>query len=270
MDALEKCLAVFCCSIAVSCCGDSGSTDPQKLWSWRGPEKKYAYKYAYIDGWTSGSYTFWSCLKSHPEVDASLCYKRCRGGYEGVGPLCRQKDCPSGFRDDGFHCGKPRSYGRGGGYPWKFGDKAFSLRDARKRCERKHSQGCEKSGAIYYPKCRSGYHKFGCCVCSPNCPRGMTDIGVSCQKHTYGRGRGIGVRRIGIVSSLSDVSGSDIVSLSCDADGCTAYISGRGKYDNGVIFGKTPCPSCVLCEGRTWLGAPIDNISNKFSWKCRL
>ena len=41
-----------------------------------------------------------------------------------------------------------------------------------------------------YPKCRSGFKAFGCCVCTPQCPSGMTDIGVSCAKRSYGRTAG--------------------------------------------------------------------------------
>lgn len=128
------------------------------------------------------------------EKDAWLCYPSCESkgkkGWKGVGPVCWQP-CPAGFRDDGMYCFKPKPYGRGVGFPWKFGDPPFNLRNAKKRCERKHGKGkCEKWGAIYYPKCRSGYRNVGCCVCSPRCPSGMTDIGISCQKGSKGRGVG--------------------------------------------------------------------------------
>jgi len=134
-----------------------------------------------------------ACPKGQ-EKDAGLCYPTCeavgKNGWNGVGPVCWQ-DCPSGFRDDGAYCAKPAAYGRGVGFPWKIGDRAFSLTNARKRCERKHGAGqCEKSGAIYYPKCKPEYRAIGCCVCSPKCPPGMTDIGVSCQKQSQGRGVG--------------------------------------------------------------------------------
>ena len=46
------------------------------------------------------------------------------------------------------------------------------------------------NGLLCYPKCRSGFHNVGCCICSPNCPSKMTDIGISCAKHSYGRGAG--------------------------------------------------------------------------------
>jgi microsomal dipeptidase-like Zn-dependent dipeptidase len=120
--------------------------------------------------------------------DAGLCYEKCRSGFHGAGPMCH-KNCPSGFADHGLHCGKPQAYGRGAGYALNFGE--FNLDGAMARCRRDHSQGCEQNGLIIYPKCRSGFHAVGCCICSPNCPSGMTDIGVSCQKNgSYGRGAG--------------------------------------------------------------------------------
>ena len=127
--------------------------------------------------------------KTGEAYDAGLCYTPCQPGYKGVGPVCWQS-CTPGFRDDGAFCAKPKPYGRGVGYPWKFGDKAFSLNGARARCAKAHPQGCEKSGQIIYPKCKEGFHPAGCCICSPNCPPGQTDIGVSCAKKSYGRGVG--------------------------------------------------------------------------------
>ena len=129
------------------------------------------------------------CNKGYKK-SAGLCYKHCKKGYKKSGLFCYQT-CPKGFRNDGLYCAKPKPYGRGGGYPWKFGDKAFSLGNAKKRCEEKNKKsGCEKSGAIYYPKCKSGFRKIGCCICSPKCQKGMKDIGVSCAKKQYGGGVG--------------------------------------------------------------------------------
>jgi hypothetical protein len=123
------------------------------------------------------------------DYDTGLCYPKCRDGYKGAGPVCWQS-CAPGFRDDGAFCAKPQPYGRGVGYPWKVGDKPFSLDDARRRCNKDHSQGCEKHGAIIYPKCKEGFHAAGCCICSPDCPRDQKDIGVSCAKKSYGRDAG--------------------------------------------------------------------------------
>ncbi|MEM1009539.1 MAG: hypothetical protein AAGJ35_11090, partial [Myxococcota bacterium] len=123
------------------------------------------------------------------QKNGALCYPWCRKGYVGVGPVC-WRSCPPNFTDTGAHCLKPAPYGRGAGYPWKFGD-GFNDRGMFRRCERRHGRGrCEKHGLIVYPKCKAGFHPVGCCICSPNCPRGR-DIGVSCEKPSYGRGVGV-------------------------------------------------------------------------------
>ena len=158
------------------------------------------------------------------DKDAGLCYKKCPAGYKGVGPVCWQS-CPAGWRDDGAFCAKPEPYGRGGGYPWKFGD---SLDDSgmKSRCESDHGAGnCEKDGAIYYPKCKANFHKVGCCLCSPDCPSGMPDIGVSCTKNTSTRG-------VGTVPSCGN--------LSYDAGLC--YESCPRDFDGvgPICWGKCP------------------------------
>ena len=104
------------------------------------------------------------------EEEAGLCYPPCNMGYSGDGPLCLT-DCPANFPDQGLECGKPSSYGRGAGSIWGGADKV-------------------KWGGLWYPACAANFHKVGCCVCSPDCPAGTTDIGVSCQKGSYGRGVG--------------------------------------------------------------------------------
>jgi len=55
------------------------------------------------------------------------------------------------------------------------------------RCNRANPQGCEMNGAIAYPKCKPGFHNVGCCICSPDCPSGMTDVGALCNKRTATR-----------------------------------------------------------------------------------
>lgn len=81
-----------------------------------------------------------------------------------------RKECPKGFTDAGATCTKPASYGRGTGFM------------SQKDCEEKNPQGCEKNMLLYYPKCKEGFHAVGCCVCSPDCPKDMKDIGVACEK----------------------------------------------------------------------------------------
>jgi hypothetical protein len=57
-----------------------------------------------------------------------------------------------------------------------------------RRCEAAHGKGkCEKNGLMYYPKCKSGFYAFGCCICrpsAPNCPSlGMNPgVDLSCAK----------------------------------------------------------------------------------------
>jgi hypothetical protein len=94
-----------------------------------------------------------------------LCYSKCGDGFERSGFDCHQK-CPSGFDDQGLFCRKSE-YGRGAGYPWKFGDPLNSKKQYS-RCEKAHGDdNCEKWGAVVYPKCKDGYSAFGCCICRP-------------------------------------------------------------------------------------------------------
>lgn len=43
-------------------------------------------------------------------------------------------------------------------------------------------EGSEGNGQLCYPKCKIGYHPFGCCVCTPDCPQGYVDDGATCRK----------------------------------------------------------------------------------------
>jgi len=108
-----------------------------------------------------------------------FCYPKCRPGYSALGPVCYSA-CPSGFADRGPTCEKPAPYGRGSGYAIWNEDK----------CNKENSQGCEQNGAYYYPKCNASFHAVACCICSPDCPAGMTDTGAGCAKESYGRTAG--------------------------------------------------------------------------------
>lgn len=115
----------------------------------------------------------------------ALSYSQCPANTTRVGFDCHSV-CPSGMRDDGLFC-RATEYGRGAGYPWQFGDRAFSLDGARARCARDNPQGCEQNGAIIYPKCRSGYTAFGSNICRPTQPNcqalGLNNgIDLSCAK----------------------------------------------------------------------------------------
>jgi len=115
------------------------------------------------------------------EESASLCYTPCQEGFYGVMNRCIPY-CPSNFRNDGDYCFKPEDYGRGVGY---------FLWDLEK-CSRENSQGCEQWGLVIYPKCLQSCYNVACCICSPNCPKDMEDIGISCHKsNIYNRGVGL-------------------------------------------------------------------------------
>lgn len=47
-------------------------------------------------------------------------------------------------------------YSRGTPYIWKLGDSAFSSSEARDRCRKENSQGCDSWGSMWYPKCKDG------------------------------------------------------------------------------------------------------------------
>ena len=122
-------------------------------------------------------------------LSAGLCYPKCRKGYKASGPVCWQS-CGGFGRDDGAFCAKPKPYGRGAGRSPCTGCSGCSWRGCSgcSSCSTKHCRKKEQvHGALCYPKCRDGYKAFLCCICSPICPSGMSDIGVSCAKHSYGR-----------------------------------------------------------------------------------
>lgn len=166
------------------------------------------------------------------EQRAGLCYASCGSGWRGEATVCYQ-DCPNGYSDDGLYCGKPQPYGRGAGYPaWDMG-----------RCEADHGQdGCEWHGAIIYPKCAAGFHATGCCVCSPDCPAGWEDIGVSCKKPA--RNRGVGT----VVDSCP--AGSERDGALC-YPGCREGFNGVGP----MCWGQ--CPAGYVDDGATCRKDPI-------------
>ena len=114
-----------------------------------------------------------------------LCYTKCPSGMSRFGFDCHS-NCPNGWRDDGLFC-RLAEYGRGAGYPWKFGD-GLNDNGMFSRCQADNGKGnCEKYGAIVYPKCKSGYSNVGCCICRPNTPKCSdfnlnSGIDLSCAK----------------------------------------------------------------------------------------
>lgn len=117
-----------------------------------------------------------------------LCAQPCKADERGIDAYC-YKNCPAGFRDDGLYCGKPAAYTRES-FPWKIGDPLLpNYSGPTGRCEAKYGKGnCERGGALIFPKCNTGFYAVAeGSVCSPVCPSGYSDIGVSCKKPTTTR-----------------------------------------------------------------------------------
>lgn len=169
------------------------------------------------------------------EMIGLLCYSTCPGGTTRVGFDCHSL-CPNNMRNDGLFC-RAAEYGRGSGYPWKFGD-ALNDNGMISRCEADNGRGnCEKNGLMYYPKCKPGYSAFGCCICRPNPPNcaalGLNaGIDLSCAK------------RVSIGDPVPGVCGN-----SQDYDAGLCYSKCNASY-NGlgpVCWGQCPASHPVTC-----------------------
>jgi hypothetical protein len=57
------------------------------------------------DSYSRGAGKPMPCKGENTEKDAGLCYKPCKAGYDGKGPVCWQI-CPAGYKDDGATCRK--------------------------------------------------------------------------------------------------------------------------------------------------------------------
>lgn len=95
-------------------------------------------------------------------------------------------------------------------------------------------------GGLCYQSCKAGFHAAGCCTCSPNCPAGFNDIGVSCLKpSTY-------TRAVGTIPGYTCPSGYNQAGLLCTRDnGYFNYTWGCGtalvKCHDGSIGCKNDC-----------------------------
>ncbi|MBX3230309.1 MAG: hypothetical protein KIT84_03755 [Labilithrix sp.] len=94
------------------------------------------------------------------EMQAGLCYPKCRSGYVGEGPICWET-CASGFTDTGFFCHR-----------------------------NSHVTSTNTSKCPWYNKCGLGSS------CS-TCPSGYKNDGCTCRRDAYiyaqpSYGRGVG------------------------------------------------------------------------------
>ena len=188
------------------------------------------------------------CRGEFPELDGALCYPTCPPGdrgemLRGVGPLCYY-DCPENFRDDGLFCFKPEPHGRGTG---------FTLFAGREEgCEAEHGvSNCEEgSWLIWYPKCGEGFVAFGCCICTPQCHEGFTDIGISCRKPIE-KGHGAGEAlpcvkaffedKIGCITSALD-SYINLFNLESITDSFSDFAEIKEAADFGDALTRAICP----------------------------
>ena len=142
-------------------------------------------EFCWKDSYGRGVGTIPQSCSSNRDRIGLLCYTKCPSGMSRFVFDCHSV-CPSGWADQGLFC-RNSEYGRGAGYPWKFGD-GFNSNGQFRRCENDNGAGnCEKNGLIVYPKCKSGYNNFGCCICRPsvpNCPSLNLNPGIdlSCAK----------------------------------------------------------------------------------------
>jgi len=142
------------------------------------------------------------------EQNGLLCYPDCRSGYSGAGPVC-YKSCPSDMRNMGVDCAKPHYAPHTRAvWPWS------------------HCHHDERHyGFECIAKCRAGYRAYNALVmyyCAPSCPSGFTDAGLTCIKHSYGRGAGkVAVSISEFVTVIADVTvlaGLAIVALASGND----------------------------------------------------
>ncbi len=128
------------------------------------------------------------------ERSGLLCYPKCRDGFKNLLGVCWQT-CPNGYRDDVGFCRKPE-YGRGVGYPWKFGDTAFSLEAARNRCNSENSRLQKRASPLFIRNALKVLNPRGCNICGPKapvCPAGWKEFLGSCTKASYIVGPELGV-----------------------------------------------------------------------------
>ena len=173
------------------------------------------------------------------ELHAGLCYKNPDPNiYQYSSPgFYKPKSCPPGSSWNGTSCWRfPDSFGRGAGYPWKFGDNWRNLEDARNRCSSSEGVPCEQNGAIMYPNCQSlannwgrngVYTNDGCCICS----RAFSD-----QGKVYGYGL---QSVIGTLPSQCNSSDRELIVRLCYPKCPDGYERTAGNLE----MCQTKCPS---------------------------
>jgi len=213
------------------------------------------------------------CPTTHPVLEGGLCYQACKPVWTAKSATICYQDCPAGYRDDGLYCGKT-TYGRGAGYViW---DKA--------KCEKEDPDvGCERKGALWYPRCKPGFEMTTVNFCqTKGCPAGFSDIGVSCKKPS--EGRGVGVPRNVCAPEVSDLDaglcykpcpeGYKGVGPVCWTEKAVSIPRGAGLvpdqcpashplFDAGLCYRNCPNPAYDGIGPVCWGGC-----KGRYSWEC--
>jgi hypothetical protein len=98
----------------------------------------YEHEFCWKDTYGRGVGKVPSSCASDKDRIGLLCYDKCPDGMKRSGFDCHSY-CPSGWSDQGLFC-RLSEYGRGAGYPWKFGD-GLNSKKQYKRCESAHGSG---------------------------------------------------------------------------------------------------------------------------------
>ncbi|KAF0716702.1 Aste57867_2710 [Aphanomyces stellatus] len=173
------------------------------------------------------------------EVSMGLCYPTCKSEFEGVaGFVCRKQGCGGvdGASDLGTSCTKPAGYGRGVGF---VSESKCSLAESG-------SYGCEKNGLLWYPKCKPGFHAFGCCICTPDCPVGSHDDGAFCRKESYFRA---GTNRAECEPNKEKSLGLCYPPCQANQDSvgpiCSPQCQGNAPFNCGGLFCSSSLATCA-------------------------
>ncbi|RHY98082.1 hypothetical protein DYB37_004034 [Aphanomyces astaci] len=172
------------------------------------------------------------CLASEDPL-GPLCLPKCRTGYEPAGfDSCRRVGCAGGTSDLGQWCSKPPSYERNG----------YALWDQAKCIKEKGTGMCEQCALVWYPKCKPGFHAFGCFICTPDCPPGTIDDVAFCRKDAYFRG--VSASRLGCPVGKQQ-------SLFLCYPPCPSTHDGAGPLCSPKCRGDTPTNCGLFCASST-------------------
>jgi hypothetical protein len=131
---------------------------------------------------------------ANKDMDAGLCYDKCRAGNHGIGPVCWQDTpagavdvgalirdgCRAGFHDVAGVCwGECPAGAVNVGALCRDGCRA-GFHDVAGVCWGDTPPNSVDVGALYRDNCRDGYHDVAG-VCWGNCPAGSVDTGALCR-----------------------------------------------------------------------------------------